>query len=324
MRKIERGINFVETLALTKRSSLNIGKKKDKKSTIKKNMNKLQKFMIQIFSLLFGDFNGVQVFLYPMTLFCWVDTNSFLYAATGLLTTQKHFFPLAVFLLIFIFILFLVLKNVSGIYDAIYPLQEGDKAVFRQVVINLHKFLLIVIIAAALLYVVSVFLKYYYDIRIPLKSIYPVAIRFLGIFLLLFYGLRFIWIKPFRENELDTQKAYIKLRMDYKAHRNLYSAHALFYVLMVIVGAFIYNILILDVLYRIFGWLNFSPNLYFTPPASIFALLYNIFIIAIALLLSNLLFSPLVKAITYIAEKLHPHLYLAKAAADNDETDQIC
>ncbi len=286
-------------------------------------MNKLQKLLIQTFSLLFGDFNGVQVFLYPMTLFCWVDTNSFLYATTGLLTTQKHLFPLAIFLLIFVFILFLVLKNVSGIFDAIYPLQEGDKAAFRQVVINLHKFLLIVIIAAALLYVLSVFLKYYYNVRVPLKSIYPIVIRFLGIFLLLFYGLRFIWTKPFRENESDMQKACIKLRIDYKAHRNLYSAHALFYVLMVIVGAFIYNILVLDVLYKIFGWLNFSPNLYFTPPASILALLYNIFIIAIALLLSNLLFSPLVKVITHIAERLHPHLYLAKAATENDEKDQI-
>jgi hypothetical protein len=286
-------------------------------------MNKLQKFLVQIFSLFFGDFNGVQVFLYPMTLFCWVDTNSFLYAATGLLTTQKHFFPLAVFLLIFVFVIFLILKNVSGIFDAIYPLQEGDKSIFWQTVINLHKFLLIIIIAAALLYVVSVFLKYYYDIRVPLKSIYPIAIRFLGILLLLLYGLRFIWTKPFRENEFDMQEACGKLRNDYKAHRNLYAVHALFYILMVLVGAFIYNILVLDVLYRIFAWLNCSPNLYFTPPANILALLYNIFIIVIALLLSNLLFSPLVKAITHIAEKLHPHLYLAKAAVKNDETNQI-
>ena len=120
-----------------------------------------------IFKLLFGDFNGVQVFLYPLTLFVWIDDLSFSFVVTGLLTVYKHYFPLFIFLLVLLYVFFLILKSHS-VYLYNYPdssLQE--KRFFRNSVINIHLGLLFVVIGGVL-YMLATF-QYYCHIQDTLR-----------------------------------------------------------------------------------------------------------------------------------------------------------
>ncbi len=274
------------------------------------------------FRLLFGDFNGVQVFLYPMTLFWCIDSNSFLYSVTGLLTTYRHFFPLSLFLLLFLYIVFLVIKNYSSIIGDEKPVSSAGKRSFNMMVIDLHKILLVALAIIGLVYILAAFFKYYYDIRIPLKMIYPYIFRGFSIFLILYYLLKNIWTKPFREAGLTMERAFIRTRREYREHPEPYAMHAIVVGLMVVLGAFVYNLLILNLIYPLISATGISPNLYLTPPSSIPALLYDIFILGVAFMISNLLFSPMVMLISHFIKPLHPHTQISRTLQRNAETNQ--
>jgi hypothetical protein len=284
-------------------------------------MSYLHKLLLRIFSLLFGEFNGMQIFLYPMTLVFWIDTDSFLYATTGLLTTQKHYFPLTVFLLFFLFTLFLVVKYASIVFGDKHPHTQGEVSNFRQTVMTLHKMLLIAVVCAALIWVVSAFLKYYFGISVPLKSVYPFLIKTLSILIILWYALVQMWTKPFRDMGQEPGEAWLSFRGEYKSHPGIYSVHTISYALLAVIGCFIFNLLIVNVLYGVFGMLGISLNLYLAAPSSIGAILYNVFIFAVAMLLSNLLFSPIVKAISRIADRQHPHHYLFRQSPSHAQEE---
>lgn len=274
------------------------------------------------FRLLFGEFNGVQVFLYPMTIFWCIDSNSFLYSVTGLLTTYKHFFPLTLFLLLFIYILFLVIKNYSAIIGDEKPVSAGEKRSFFMMVIDLHKILLVALAVIGLLYVLAAFLRYYYDIRVPLKTIYPYIFRGFSIFLILYYLLKNTWTKPFRKAGLTMERAFIKTRREYRQYPEPYAMHAVISGLMVVLGAFVYNLLVLNLVYPLISTTGISPNLYLTQPASIPALLYDIFILGVAFMISNLLFSPIVMLISHFIMAFHPHTQISRTLSRNAEASQ--
>ncbi|MBW6513925.1 MAG: hypothetical protein K0B87_04110 [Candidatus Syntrophosphaera sp.] len=284
-------------------------------------MRKIQRVINGIFRLLFGEFNGVQVFLYPMTLFWWMDSYDFYYAMTGLLTKQRHLFPLSIFLLLLLYVLFLIIKNSSAILKENGRNTETEKRSLYAMVINLHKILLIAVLAVGLVYVLAAFLKYYYAIHIPLKMFFPYIFRGFSVFLIIFYTLINTWTKPFRLGGLSMNRSIVRVRRQYRQHPELYGMHALVLVMMIVIGSFIYNLMVLNLFYPVVGAIGFSPDLFMTVPSSIPALLYDIFILGVAFMLSNLLFSPIVMIISFYSDKLHPHLQLAGNAKNNAETD---
>lgn len=277
----------------------------------------IHKILIRIFRLLFGEFNGVQVFLYPMTLFYWINTDSFLMATTGLLTSQKYFFPLVVFLLVSIYIAFLVIKNYSALHSGRRPHPESEKTSFNLTVIGLHKLLLITLFIIGLIYIVSAFLKHFYGISLPLRGIYFALIRFVSVALILGYALRNSWTRPYREQGLDIRRALALVRNDYRHHYGRYLLHGSAYILMTILASAIYNLIILNGFYLI----GISPNLYLAGTTSFPTLFYDLFVICVALIISNLIFSPLVMLVAHLADKFHPHQYLIAPEAPSGETD---
>lgn len=279
------------------------------------------KILLRIFSLLFGDFNGVQIFLYPMTLFFWIDTDSFLYASTGLLTTHKYFFPLVVFLLIFIYVAFLVAQNYSALFSDQHPHPLAEKTSFNLTVIGLHRLLLLIMFSVGLIYLVSAFLSHFYGITLPLKLIYLSLARLASVLLILGYALRNSWTRPYREGGMDLMRAAAMVRRDYRGHQGKFWLHGAAYVLLTVIFSAFYNLIILNVFYLIFSRIGISPNLYLTWFNGFPALFYDIFVLFIALLLSNLLFSPLVKLAVHLADKLHPHRFIMVNEAELGETD---
>ncbi len=269
-------------------------------------MTALHRFIHGLFKLLFGDFNGIQVFLYPMTLFWWIDSDSFISAITGLLTIQRHLFPLCLFFLLLIYLAFLIVKNSSAIFPEGRPVTGSDRDSFLRMVIEVHKILLITIVSSALIYVVAAFLKYYYGILVPLKLIYPVVFRGFSILLILYYTLKNAWTETLREEGKSMETAFRAVREDWDKRPLAYAGHALALVLMIIIGSFLYNLIILNLLFPLVGVHGPGLKVLLIPPENIGALLYDVFIFGVSLMLSNLLFSPLAKVIMHYSDRFNP------------------
>ncbi len=282
----------------------------------------LHRAQIRIFSLLFGDFNGVQVFLYPMTLFYWIDTDSFLLASSGLFTSQKYYFPLVVFILVFIYTAFLVIKNYSALHSDEHTHPQAERTSFYLTVIDLHKALLLIMVTAALIYLVSAFLRHYYGIEVPLQTLYLALGRIVCVLLILVYALRNSWTRPYREQGMELRRAGVMVQRDYHAHQGRYLLHGSVYALLAILVSALYNLLVLNVFYSLFSLIGISPNLYFAATSGFPALFYDIFVLCVSLMLSNLLFAPLVKLAVHLAEKFHPHRFLLMQKAAHGETGQ--
>ena len=60
-----------------------------------------------VLKVLFGSWNGIQIFFYPMLIFFWFDSTSMVKWFSELLNTQVHQLPLTLFLLVFLYIGFL-------------------------------------------------------------------------------------------------------------------------------------------------------------------------------------------------------------------------
>ncbi len=282
----------------------------------------LHKLLIRFLRLLFGDFNGVQVFLYPMTLFYWIDTQSFLNASISLFTIQKYIMPLAVFLIVFIYVAFLVLKNYSALFSSQLPHPEAEKTSFNLRVIGLHKLLLLVMVVLGLIYLLAEFLKHFYGIALPLKIIYLVLARLLSVLLILGYSLHNSWTRPYRQQGMSIQKADVLLRKDYRENQGPYLLHAAAHFLLAFIFSAVYNLIVLNLFYWIFQIIGVSPSLLFVSKSGYPSLFYNIWVLCAALMLSNLLFSPFVKLGVHISDKLHPQRFKAWLDAKHAETRQ--
>jgi len=269
-----------------------------------------------LFRLLFGGYNGVQAFLYPLTLFAWIDGLSFSFVITGLLTVHKHFFPLSLFLLLFLYIAFLILKNHNFGFHIARHEPSQEKLIFRKVVIDIHKVLFIVLICGIVLYVLAAFLRNYYSISMPLKVIYQYTLREFGVMMVLYYGTLNHWITPYLKRGMSFDHALRQVRRDVRVHFAPFLFYVLFLFAAVLLGTWLFDFLVLNLFFPFLYATPLSPQLLLLPLNNFGALFYDVFMIGVAFLLSNLFFSPFSLIISHYAELLHP-LNLKKRYAQN-------
>jgi hypothetical protein len=262
--------------------------------------------MHKFIRLLFGDFNGAQVFLFPMTLYWWIDSDSFLLAITGLLTSRKYYFPLSVFLLLALLVAFLIIKQYNSLTDERGIIPQRDKTSFYNAAISINKTLLLTGIGVALLYVLSVFLNYYYNIKVPLKSILPVLFRLFGIILIMEFALIESWSIVFKQRGHSRKTVLKMVWLDMRRKPLAYTSHGLMLMVSVLIGSYLYDVMVVHLFYPASEFLGFTRKLVLLAPANIWAVCYDIFIFAVAFLLSNLLFSPIVRMICHFSNSLHP------------------
>ncbi len=285
-------------------------------------MTAVQNIIRFIFKLLFGSFNGIQVFLFPLTLFWWIDSSSFWYAVTGLVTIKRHYFPLTIFLLLLFYIAFLILKNHSYIVGKDSLWNNPDRGDFFDAVIDIHATLMITLICFGLLYVFAAFMRYYYGITVHLRVIYPFAFRAFSILLILYYVVFYSWLKPYRIRNLSIKRARRLLQCYWRNHPLGFVSYVLNLVLIIIACSVVYHFLVKNLLLPCLPTqislkvkipllplslsTQISLRLFLMPLNNIYALLYDIFVFAVAFMLSNLLFSPFMAIFRHLADKIHP------------------
>jgi hypothetical protein len=281
-------------------------------------MKKIRSIIRKIFRLFFGDFSGAQVFLYPMTLFWWIERESLVRAITSLLSKQRYQIPLFIFFNLFLFIGFLIVKNSSSILNEDKPNTRVQKRSFFAMVIEVHKTLLLTLIGICLIYVVGVFIKTYYAITIPVGKIYPLVLQGFCLFLILYYTIKNYWTLPYREDGASWDKSNRILKREFKQKPWNFISLGFTSLFLILAGCYVFNLITMGLLYTLIDYGNILPKLVLLEPVGIASLLYDVLILGVAFFLSNVLFSPVVIVVSHINRWFHPIL-LQQRKSQNEE-----
>ncbi len=257
-----------------------------------------------------AEFNGIQVFLYPMTLLYWISSASILLPFTSLLSMSIHYLPLTFFGVLLIYVCFMVLK----IYTCVFPGPHSHHPKlldeFYELVIQLHLVLFVTIIVLMVYYILSRFLGYFYRIDLPLKQGVMFFFRAFTVLLILYYYLKSMWLKPLRARRYS-QKRSLLLTIGW-INRNPWAAVKYTVMMSVVVFAAVKLYLIAiayfitPVLSGIRHLLGLKLDIELIPISGIFSVLANLFMLAAAFMLSNLLFYPIIVLSQKLNNSMHP------------------
>lgn len=256
----------------------------------------------------FGEWNGVQALLYPTSLLYLLNSFSFLYWMSGVLTQDQHFLPLSLFCLIFFFVSFIIIKFYSFRSENEAPADHRNDMI--RFLLELHKGIFLVLVVSAVLYLLYAFLNYFYSIQLPIKKIYAHFLQYISIALIMFYYIQSIWTKPFRNKGMSYPRA-IRHVMVYARHNIqgtlMFSA---LLILIVISSAKIFQLLVvflispgIDLLSALIGF-SLRPEL--LPVKGMAELFFNLWIIFSIFILSNLIYAPIIALFNILVRKLHP------------------
>lgn len=255
---------------------------------------------------LFGSFNGIQVFLYPGLLLYWLRSDRLVEVISDLLGLRIHYFPLGVFLLLGLYVAFILLKYRA--MSSAKPSQPGGE--LATFVVDLHVKLLTVLLCFALLFVFAAFTRYFYGIQVPVKLIASWTARALGGVMILYYYLADTWLSPWLNRGHKRQAAVSRTKVYARRHPKTYVAFNLFQIVMVLALARIYVNLVEYIYHPILTLLGSALRLEFElKPILIdghLALWWNALLTALAFLISNLGFIPLVWLAKLATDITHP------------------
>lgn len=261
-----------------------------------------------VIKVLFGSWNGIQIFFYPMLILFWFDSTSLVKWFSGLLNTQVHQLPLTLFLLAFLFICFLLIKFYSFL-----QIRAGVQAMNKDLVryiLDLHKGLLLILLVAIMIYVLSSFLDYFYGIKIPIRRIYASLFQYLSLTLIIFYYIQSVWTKPFIQRGYGIDRSInMVIAFGRKSPISILRYSGLI-VLVIVATVKIYQLLVFNVISMFVDYLDSvvvdGVQLRLVSASSSWGVLYNVVLILTAFLISNILFAPLTVAGEYLLQKVHP------------------
>ncbi|MDP2173261.1 MAG: hypothetical protein Q8M98_01130 [Candidatus Cloacimonadaceae bacterium] len=272
--------------------------------------DRVRKYLYQAARYFFGDFNGVQVFLYPGLLFYLIDRESLLQVITRLFLINVHYFPISIFFMLMIYVGFIILKKYTMYFTDNVRRSNTDRELFKAFIIDLHEKLLVVVVIFMLAYVFAAFMKYFYGFRVPMKMIFPMATRVICIFLIVYYYLAHVWTEPIRLCGHNLK--YSRLRLMVFIRRNPFSfiRFSIVLTLMIMISSKLYYGIVQYVLHPILTDLSGGRESAFTfiliPLEGSSALVYNVLVISAAFIISNLFFAPLVYGVNLFAHQYHP------------------
>ncbi len=257
-----------------------------------------------------AEYNGIQVFLYPVTLLYWISSTSILLPFTSLLTLRIHYLPLTFFGVLLIYVCFMVLK----IYTCLFPGPQKHhpklKSEFYDLVIQLHLVLFVTVMILMVYYILSRFLSYFYSIDLPLKQGVMFLFRAFTVFLILYYYLKSMWLQPLRARK------YSKKRCDILVtgwiSKNIWAALKYTAMMSIVVFAAVKLYLLViayfitPVLSGLRHLLGLKLDIELIPISGIGSVFYNLFMLAAAFMLSNLLFYPIIVLSQKLNKSIHP------------------
>lgn len=260
--------------------------------------------------LLFGSFNSIQIFLYPGLLLYWLESTSMIYTISDLITSRLHFVPLLIFLLTFVYVMLILLKNEYYLRRNSSDNKQKPKGEFASFVVDIHVKLIVLLVILMVLYMLTIFLKYFYGLSIPLKSILSVGIRLMGMLLIMYYYILHSWIRPWHMKGHNFHACKKRLLAYIRVHPGQFTMSTVFMMGLVFLFSKFYTLMLqyiyMPVLAIIGAMLDIHPHLSLHAFSSVFQALYNVLVITVAVLLSNFFFIPLVWLAGKILDRFHP------------------
>jgi hypothetical protein len=259
---------------------------------------------------MFSDYNGIQVFLYPGTIFYWISSTSILWALSTLLSVRLHFLPISFMGILVIYISFIMMKIYTILYQGPHRDNPHLLSEYWDAIIRLHTRLFVVLLAAMIFFVFTEFMAYFYGIKIPLKQGIMLFFRLFTILLIIAYYIPAMWLKPYRKRRYGKRRSEL-LCYSWITKNPLQAVKysgMLFLVMLaavriyVIVIAYIYN----PLLFALNDFLGINLHVELMPISNIWTVFYNLFMLAVAFMLSNLCFFPIIKLAQLLADALHP------------------
>lgn len=281
--------------------------------------NGFRKFLFQAARYFFGEFNGVQVFLYPGLLLYWLDSESLVYVIGGLFSVHVHYFPISIFFILSLYIAFILLKKYTMHFKDSLRHTQVERNNFKAFVVDLHEKLLIVLVILMLAYVFAAFMKYFYGIQVPMKQIFAMATRVICVFLIIYYYLTHLWLEPIRKMGHSPENSRLRAMHYIKHNPFSFLRYSIVVTLMIVLSSRLYYGIVAYFLHPLFTSVTGGGDNVFTfimiPFDGGYALVYNVFVIGAAFMISNLFFAPLVFVVHYLAKLIHPlkERYLSNA-----------
>ncbi len=275
-----------------------------------------------VLKVLFGSWNGIQIFFYPMLIFFWFDSTSMVKWFSELLNTQVHQLPLTLFLLVFLYIGFLFFKFYS--YLRINPDTKGLNKDLMRYTLDIHKGLFLILFVAIMIFVLGSFLDYFYEIKIPIRRIYASLFQYISLTLIMFYYIQSVWTAPFRKRgySIDRSINYVIL-FGRRTPWTLLVFTGLI-MLIVVCSTLLYRLLVFNGISLIIEYLNTAiPDgvlLQMISAQNSGEVFYNVIIILIAFLISNLLFAPFTLLGEMLINYIHPIKLKVRNAQENPKT----
>ncbi|MCB5263876.1 MAG: hypothetical protein WCQ73_00425 [Candidatus Cloacimonadaceae bacterium] len=273
-------------------------------------MNRIQQSLRYLLKAMCSEYNGIQVFLYPGTLFYWLSGSGLLDSFSSLMSMRMHFLPLVFFTVLLAYVAFMVLKIYTTIFDGphrIYPKRLSD---FWDHVINLHLYLFLTVIVLMVFFVLSKFVSYYYGIDLPLRQGVWLFFRAFTILLILFYYIRSMWIRPFKQREFSLRRSERHCLAWMSRHFWAAMKYTAVILLLVLVAIRLYLIVIVVIISPVLSVLGSLIGqkliIELIPVFSMGSIFYNVFMLFAAFMLSNLFFYPIIKLGQSLLMAMHP------------------
>lgn len=259
---------------------------------------------------MFSHYNGVQIFIYPISIFYWLGKESIVMALSNLLTHRLHYLPLSFWGVLLFFILFVMMKNYTIYFQTAHHHSKHLVSDFWDSIIKLHVMLFIVLIIVMVFFVLTSFMSYFYEIRLPLKQAIALFFRLFTILMIFFYYIAAMWLSPYRVRGYGDKRSQTLFWGWLSKNPGAALQYTIFLILLVFIAVRLYLLMISYFYDPLFVWLkhylNFSIHLDLVPLTNIGSIFYNLFMLAVAFMLSNLLFYPIIHFFQVVAKRLHP------------------
>ena len=263
----------------------------------------------EILNVLFGDYNGIQVFIAPVTLVYWIDSNSLITSATSLISFRIHYLPLLAFFTILAFVVFMLVK-----IKLLYPCSGSE---FIDLTIQLNVSVMALILIALIIYALSNFLAYFYGIKGTVKSGLYLLFKLYTAILILYHYLINVVLAPFYRRRYSHLHALKNFLVWARHNKFLLFRYVLLIVMVIFFAVRVYQIvlqfLIIPAINSISDFTGFDLKFKLYPFLGVSDIFTNLLAIFGAFTVSNLLFFPIIWVLKYLVDRFLPFSNLIRS-----------
>ncbi|OQB04536.1 MAG: hypothetical protein BWY19_01193 [bacterium ADurb.Bin212] len=263
-----------------------------------------------ILNVLFGDYNGIQVFIAPITILYWIDSGSLLSSATSLLSFRMHYLPLLAFLIILLFSFFMLIK-----IKLLYNCTNNE---YLDLTIQFNVSVMALVLIGLVIYAVSTFLAYFYGIKGTVKSGLVLLFKLYTVLLILYHYLWNVVLTPFYQRQYGYPRAIKAFFSWARKNKLMLLRYILLTVLLVYFSIRIYQLILRFVLVPCIMSIGNSTGIFLLfklyPFVSLGDIFINVSVLAGAFLISNLFFYPIIRSVQYLQNYFLPFGKVVRSA----------